>query len=185
MADEILKEEAAKEAALKQEALTGNKTRVEGEVTLDEGLLTDEQLAELAQKLEAEKNEKYKEQVEQLKKDVEELKTSETLVNEDNLATLLYTCSKVQLNDPLAKAAELTAFIESLLRPGIYSSTGEAYEQGVPVGTFIIIDDPNTDEREFKVEVVTEPFSIEGDETKEPVEEAKEEEAAKPLSPEA
>lgn len=179
MADEILKETLeAKEAALK------DKTRVEGDTTLDEGLLTDEQLAELAQKLEAEKNEKYKEQVEQLKKDVEELKTSETLVNEDNLATLLYTCSKVQLNDSLAKAAELTAFIESLLRPGIYPSSAQAYEEGVPVGTFIIVDDPNTDEREFKVEVVTEPFAIEGDEIKEPVKKA-EEEAAKPLSPEA
>lgn len=178
MADEILNEVAAKEAALKQEALNAEKKRNEEEFQLDEGLLSDKELADLAKKFEEEREELYKKAEEESKKAEEELKTSETLVNEDNLATLLYTSSKLQVKDSAAKAAELTAFIEALLRPGIYPSVGQAYEEGVPVGTFIIVDDPKSDEREFKVEVVTEPFTIEGDETTE-------EEVAEPLSPEA
>lgn len=148
MADEILKEEAAKEAAQR-------------EFKLDAGLLTEEELAEFIEAWKKEQAKIKEIKLEELKKAEEELKTVEILVNEKNLASFLYTSSKVQLNDSSAKAAELTAFIEALLRPGIYPSVGEAYEEGVPVGTFIIVDDPNTDATEFKIEVVTEPVLTE------------------------
>jgi hypothetical protein len=174
MADEILNEAAAKEAALKENLK--REELAEKEFKLDEGLLSEEELADLAKKLE-EKNKKEEERRrEELKKAEEELRTIETLVNESSLPSMLYTSSKIQLSDATAKAAELTAFIEALLRPGIFTSVSEAYDDGVPVGTFIIVDDPNTDETEFKIEVVTEPFTIDGDETPE---------VAEPVSPEA
>jgi len=177
MADDILNEQAAKEAALKaaREAELADQ-----EFKLDEGLLSDEELEVVKKKFEEIKKKEFAEKEEQLKKDAEELITVETLVNEENLASLLYTSSKVELKDSQTKAAELTAFIEALLRPGIYSSVTDALEEGLPIGTFIIVDDPRTDEREFKIQVVLEPSRVEGDETKEEVVESAEE-----ASPEA
>jgi hypothetical protein len=187
MADEILNEEAAKEAALKaarEAELKREAELADQEFKLDEGLLSDIELEAVKKKFEEIKKKEFAEKEEQLKKDAEELITVETLVNEENLASLLYTSSKVELKDSQAKAAELTAFIEALLRPGIYSSVADALEEGLPIGTFIIVDDPRTDEKEFKIQVVLEPSKVEGDEAKEVVDEAKEE-AAKSLSPEA
>lgn len=183
MADEILNEEAAKEAALKaarEAELKREAELADQEFKLDEGLLTDEELRVYIESWQKEQEELRAISLKKLKEAEKELSTNETLVNQGNLATLLYTCSKVELNNAEAKAAELTAFIEALLRPGIYSSVSDALKEGLPIGTFIIVDDPSTDEREFKIQVVLEPSRVEGDETKEEVGEPAEE-----ASPEA
>ena len=52
------------------------------------------------------------------------------------------------------KAAELTNIIQSILNLGIYPSMDSAYEKGIPVGTFVLIDDPETPEKDFSVQVV-------------------------------
>ena len=57
---------------------------------------------------------------------------------------------------PEAKAVELTRLLKGLLANGIYQNVLEAAEKGVPTGTFIIVDNPETPEQEFTVEIV--PF---------------------------
>lgn len=57
---------------------------------------------------------------------------------------------------PQAKATELTKLLKGLLSSGVWGSAREAAESGVPTGTFIIVDDPNTAAQDFQVEVV--PF---------------------------
>lgn len=52
------------------------------------------------------------------------------------------------------KAKELTALIQGLLAYGVWSSAKEAAASGVPAGTFIIVDDPKTPDREFNVQIV-------------------------------
>lgn len=56
---------------------------------------------------------------------------------------------------PDAKAAELTKLMNGLLAPGIWKSKEEAFFAGIPVGTFILVDNPDTDIKDFKVEIVT------------------------------
>ena len=46
--------------------------------------------------------------------------------------------------------------LKGLLANGIYQNVLEAAEKGVPTGTFIIVDNPETPEQEFTVEIV--PF---------------------------
>ena len=55
---------------------------------------------------------------------------------------------------PEAKAAELTKLVQGLLAYGIYPSVKDAAANGVPAGTFIIVDDPKTPEKEFSVQIV-------------------------------
>lgn len=55
---------------------------------------------------------------------------------------------------PQAKAKELTTLLQGLLASGVWSSAKDAAASGVPTGTFIIVDDPKTPDREFKVEIV-------------------------------
>jgi len=55
---------------------------------------------------------------------------------------------------PEAKAAELTRLMEALLAYGIWKDVKEAALSGVPAGTFIIVDDPNTDVNDFTVQIV-------------------------------
>jgi hypothetical protein len=55
---------------------------------------------------------------------------------------------------PEAKAKELTRLLKKLLASGIWKSAKDAAVGGVPTGTFIIVDDPNTAETDFTVEVV-------------------------------
>ena len=52
------------------------------------------------------------------------------------------------------KAAELTIIVKGLLSVGIYTSLQAAFDAGIPVGTFVIIDDPETPEKDFLVQVV-------------------------------
>jgi hypothetical protein len=72
-----------------------------------------------------------------------------------NASSLVYQTSKINLRNPKVKAEELTMLIQKLLSAGIYESIGDAVKAGVPRDTFVIIDDPNTPENEFKVEVVS------------------------------
>jgi hypothetical protein len=53
--------------------------------------------------------------------------------------TGLYTAS------PQAKAAELTRLLRGLLDLGIWSSTQEAFSNGVPAGTFVLVDNGRLD----------------------------------------
>ena len=46
-----------------------------------------------------------------------------------------------------------------LLNAGVYRSVQDAYEDGVPVGAFVVIDDPETPELEYNVQIVR-PGSI-------------------------
>lgn len=55
---------------------------------------------------------------------------------------------------PEAKAKELTSLMQKLLAPGIWRSAQDAANEGIPKGTFIIVDDPRTPGTEFSVEVV-------------------------------
>jgi hypothetical protein len=55
---------------------------------------------------------------------------------------------------PEAKAKELTKLFKNLLASGIWESAEDAAIDGVPTGTFIIVDDPDTIETDFTVEVV-------------------------------
>ncbi len=82
-------------------------------------------------------------------------KGGNTLVSRETLTSFLYTASQIDDNNEEAKAAELTSFIKALLRAGVYDSVENAQENGVPEGTFVIIDDPNTEETEFTIAVVT------------------------------
>ena len=77
-----------------------------------------------------------------------------TLVTKYNLNNFLFETTQTEDKDVVVKAAELTLFLKALLRPGIYDSVESAILDRVPEGTFIIIDDPNTDETEFLIEVV-------------------------------
>jgi hypothetical protein len=77
-----------------------------------------------------------------------------TLVTKYNLNNFLFETTQTEDKDVVVKASELTLFLKALLRPGIYDSVESAILDRVPEGTFIIIDDPNTDETEFLIEVV-------------------------------
>ena len=53
-----------------------------------------------------------------------------------------------------AKSKELTSLVQGLLANGVWMSAYAAAKSGVPSGTFIIVDDPNTPEQDFTVEIV-------------------------------
>ena len=44
--------------------------------------------------------------------------------------------------------------LRMLLNAGVYDSVQAAYEDGVPVGAFVVIDDRETPELEFNVQIV-------------------------------
>jgi hypothetical protein len=52
------------------------------------------------------------------------------------------------------KAAELSILMQELLAYGVYESALDAAREGVPTGTFVVIDNPITPEGDFSVEVV-------------------------------
>lgn len=56
--------------------------------------------------------------------------------------------------DGKTKAKELTVLMQNLLSNGVWESAQDAAIKGVPAGTFIIVDDPNTPEQDFTVEIV-------------------------------
>lgn len=53
-----------------------------------------------------------------------------------------------------AKLNELTNLVKKILAYEVWKSAADAYFAGVPVGTLILVDDPKTEERDFKIEVV-------------------------------
>jgi hypothetical protein len=57
-----------------------------------------------------------------------------------------------------AKAAELTRLMQNLLAFGIWESALDAAKKGVPAGTFIIVDDPETAPEDFTVQIVPKIF---------------------------
>jgi hypothetical protein len=72
----------------------------------------------------------------------------------NNASGAVYRTSRVALNDGNIKAKELSNLLQKLISVGIYESLEEAILAEVPAGTFVVIDDPNTDIREFTVEMV-------------------------------
>lgn len=56
------------------------------------------------------------------------------------------------------KANELTALFQSILQYGVFDSIEDAYANGVPVGALVVIDDPETPEVEFNIQVVKEVY---------------------------
>lgn len=79
-----------------------------------------------------------------------------------NVSSLVYITSDITVNETAeAKAAELTTLLKSLLSVGIYDSVASAQKKGVPPGTFILVDDPETDETEFTIEIVSDYTSEE------------------------
>lgn len=93
---------------------------------------------------------------EEAAKDIEKMLATQgnTLVTKYNLNNFLFETFQTEDKDVVVKAAELTLFLKALLRPGIYDSVESAQLDGIPEGTFIIIDDPNTNETEFLIEAV-------------------------------
>jgi len=57
-----------------------------------------------------------------------------------------------------AKAAELTRLMQNLLAFGVFSDVIEAARKGVRAGTYVVIDDPRTPDKEFSVQVVPNLF---------------------------
>jgi hypothetical protein len=57
---------------------------------------------------------------------------------------------------PQAKAAELTKLLQNLLSTGVWDSAQKAAISGIPTGTFVVVDNPDTPAGDFQVEVV--PF---------------------------
>jgi hypothetical protein len=53
-----------------------------------------------------------------------------------------------------AKAAELTRLMQALLAFGVFPNALEAARRGVPAGTYVVVDNPETPEMEFSVQVV-------------------------------
>lgn len=76
------------------------------------------------------------------------------LANIANVASMVYNTAKLEVADPEIKAVELTTLLKTLLSVGIYDSVDSAQKDGIPGGTFIIVDDPNTPETEFTIEIV-------------------------------
>jgi hypothetical protein len=77
-----------------------------------------------------------------------------TLLYRDNVSSLVYQTSKVKAINPEIKAAELTALVQALLSAGIFASIQDAMKAQIPPGTFVVVDDPNTDIFDFAVVVV-------------------------------
>ncbi|MEY4331559.1 MAG: hypothetical protein RLZZ196_297 [Bacteroidota bacterium] len=75
--------------------------------------------------------------------------------NVRNITPAVYLTGEYN-SKPEAKAVELTRLVKGLLANGIWSYAADAAKAGVPAGTFIIVDNPETKEKEFTVEIV--PF---------------------------
>jgi hypothetical protein len=84
---------------------------------------------------------------------------SNNVTNLDPLTTLnasssVYQTSKINQRNQQLKAEELTLLIQKLLSVGTFESIGEAVQAGIKRGTFVVIDNPNTPKREFKVVLI-------------------------------
>lgn len=76
-----------------------------------------------------------------------------TLLSVDTIVPKVYFLSQYGVSVE-KQTAELTTILQSLLSTGVFESVQAAFENGVPVGTFVIIDDPNTPDKDFSVQVV-------------------------------
>lgn len=57
-----------------------------------------------------------------------------------------------------AKAAELTRLMQALLANGVFQSVLDAAREGVPAGTYVVVDNPLTPVEEFSVQIVPKIF---------------------------
>jgi len=80
-------------------------------------------------------------------------KIKKVLLNKSNITPLVFQTSRYAASNAL-KTAELTKLFTSLLSVGIWKSATDAAKEGVPAGTYIIVDDPKTPEQDFTVQVV-------------------------------
>jgi hypothetical protein len=82
-----------------------------------------------------------------------EEKYNVNVVNTENISSYVYKTSQIFANASTVEE-ELTSLIKSLLSVGVYDSIESAQTNNVPAGTFVIIDDPETEEKDFQVKVV-------------------------------
>ena len=76
-----------------------------------------------------------------------------TLLSVDTIVPQVYFLSQYGVKST-QQAAELTTILQSILNIGVFASMEEAYKSGIPVGTFVLIDDPETPDKDFSVQVV-------------------------------
>ncbi len=76
-----------------------------------------------------------------------------TLLSVDTIVPKVYFLSQYGIKST-QQAAELTTILQSLLGIGVFKTIDDAYRSGIPVGTFVIIDDPETPDLDFSVQVV-------------------------------
>lgn len=79
----------------------------------------------------------------------------------DTIVPQVYSLSQYGVSQA-QQAAELTKIVSALLSIGVYPSIEMAFAKGVPVGTFVIIDNPETPEQDFLVAVVRDTGTLEG-----------------------
>jgi hypothetical protein len=60
--------------------------------------------------------------------------------------------------NPETVATELTRLMQQLLVYGVFPNITAAIEDGVPAGTYVVIDDPKTPPNEFSVQIVPNTF---------------------------
>jgi hypothetical protein len=88
-------------------------------------------------------------------------------INNNNVTGRVYITGQLS-STAEAKAAELTILVDSLTKWGIFQNIQDAIKQGVPTGTFVLVDASGEKLDDVKVEVV--PFYFEKkDLPKEPI----------------
>jgi hypothetical protein len=80
-----------------------------------------------------------------------------TGVTAKTITPTVFITGQCQAN-PEAKAAELTRLMQNLLAYGVFPNVAEAVKRGVPAGTYVVIDDPETPEDDFTVQIVPKIF---------------------------
>jgi hypothetical protein len=78
--------------------------------------------------------------------------TVEGLTN-NNITGLVYITGQLS-STAEEKAKEISILMQSLLSYGIFLNVMDAAKNGIPTGTFVIINDPSTPAQDFSVEVV-------------------------------
>jgi len=75
----------------------------------------------------------------------------------DTISPKVYGISSITTSGE-EKATELTDLFRSILDYGVYDSVEAAFLNGVPAGALVVIDDPETPEVEFNIQVVKEIY---------------------------
>jgi hypothetical protein len=77
--------------------------------------------------------------------------------NVDTISPKVYGIASITTSGS-EKAQLLTDLFKSILDYGVFRSVEEAYIKGIPEGALVVIDDPETPEVEFNIQVVKEVY---------------------------